>query len=176
MQTTVQEVMAKRPVTIDQHASIDEALDLLLQEAVSELYVTGDSGRLVGVVPDYELLKAQLAQVACSTAVETLMSRSFVTTDPRCLLSALAPIFRESYCRRIAVVDNGQLVGQIDRRHVIASLRNGQSVSTADSLAASCTPAARPLQPAECEDTATHRPLFSERKTARRASELAATK
>jgi signal-transduction protein with cAMP-binding, CBS, and nucleotidyltransferase domain len=123
MQVTVREAMSPFPSAIPERSTIGEALDRMIEEGVSELYVTDESGRLLGVVPDYELLKAHLAHVDGREPIDGLMSRSILTTEPRCALAALAPVFRASFCRRMAVVQDGRLVGQIDRRDVLRLLR-----------------------------------------------------
>ena len=137
MQITVEQVMARRPAAIFEQSTIDEAVDRLLAEGTTELYVTDSMGHLLGVVPDYELLKVQLSQTAGQGLISSLMSRSMLTTEPQCAVSSLAPAFRESFCRKAAVVKNGLLLGQIDRRDVLRAMR-GPSAKRTECEAPSC--------------------------------------
>jgi Mg/Co/Ni transporter MgtE len=134
MQITVQQVMTPCPAAIFEGSTIDEALDRLLAQNASEIYVTDAAGCLLGVVPDYELLKVQLAQTGGVAPISSLMSRSLLTTEPRRAVAALAPAFRESFCRKAAVVEAGLLVGQIDRRDVLRALRHAAGLSPCDDV------------------------------------------
>ena len=130
MQITVKDLMAQCPATLCQDATLNEALQMFMDEAVGELYVTDPSGQLVGVVPDYELLKAQLTRPPLSERVETLMSTNVETTHPDSPVAALAPQFREGRCRKMAVVDNGRIVGQIGRHDVLRLMVTLQALDT----------------------------------------------
>jgi CBS-domain-containing membrane protein len=132
MQITVKDLMAQCPATLCQDATLNEALQMFMDEMVGELYVTDQSGQLVGVVPDYELLKAQLTRLPLSERVETLMSTNVQTTHPGSPVAALAPQFREGRCRKMAVVDNGRIVGEISRHDVLRLMVTLQALDADD--------------------------------------------
>ena len=122
MKITVRDLMTARPCAVETSTTIGDVLNLLLQEGISEVYVTDGSGALVGVVPDYSLLKAQLNRTSETTPVDTLMSRSMQMVHPNTAASEIVSVFRESRYRRMAVVEEGKLVGQISRRDLMRLL------------------------------------------------------
>lgn len=119
---TVGEVMTGKPARIRQDATLDEALDIILREGVQDLYVVDENGRLTGILPDYELLKAQLTGVAGSGHVESLMTRLVKSFSPEMEIGEAARLFRDCRYTRVAVVRDGRLIGQISRGDVLRSL------------------------------------------------------
>jgi len=122
MQITVRDLMTARPCTVETSTTIGDVLNLLLREGIGEVYVTDRSGKLVGVVPDYSLLKAQLNSISQNSPIDTLMSRSVQMVHPNSTATEIISVFRESRYRRLAVVEKGRLVGQISRRDLMRLL------------------------------------------------------
>ena len=75
MRMTVGDLMSQCLVRVSPECSADEALNILDRHEATELYVTDKLGRLLGVLPDYEVIKTQLSGEACEATVEQLMSR-----------------------------------------------------------------------------------------------------
>ena len=119
MQITVRDLMTGQPTTVGADDTIDETMRTLLRAEASEVYVTDDGNRLLGIVPDYELLKARLARMPGDEMIETIMIRALATVHPDSPVDALAPAFRESRHRSIAVCEAGRLVGQVQRRDIL---------------------------------------------------------
>ncbi len=119
MQIQVRDVMDKQPVCLPREATLTEATQTLLDHDVSQLYVVDDEGCLLGVLTDFELLKAQLISLPGDQSVTAHMNAQMTTVSPSLPVARLAPRFRDSSCRRAAVVEQGQLVGYIDRRTII---------------------------------------------------------
>ena len=116
---TVADLMCEKPVTVSPDCTTDAALEAFFEYETPELYVVDKSGRLLGILPDYELLKAQLSGEAREARVEQLMSRSV----PVCRLDSDAAevtrMFRDSHFSRIPVLKAGRLVGVVTRADVI---------------------------------------------------------
>ena len=123
MQFTVRDLMSSEPAAVRWGASIEAAMTHLLDCDASELYVVDDERRLLGVVPDFALLKARLMDIAVCDPVERIMTSGVSTIAPTALAEEVAPRFREGRCRQMAVTDAGRLVGQIARRDVLWMLR-----------------------------------------------------
>ena len=119
MKVTVRDLMTQTPATVPQTATIDEAMQTLLHAQVGEIYVTDATGRLVGAVPDFELLKATMLSTPGQQSVETLMSRNIETTHPDTNVTELGSRFRDGRYRQMAVVEGDRIVGQISRRDLL---------------------------------------------------------
>ena len=122
MQVSVRDLMASQPATIQQHTSLAEATRTILERALPEVYVTDDSGRLLGKVSDYELLKASLMKCDTAQPVTRIMSRNLLVLRPDTPYDEIAGLFRESCHSRLPVVENGHVVGQLCRRDVLRTL------------------------------------------------------
>ena len=119
MEITVRDLMTTRPVTISQYATIDEAIQMVLERAVDEVYVVDENDRLTGTVSDYVLLKSSILRSDTQQPVTRVMSRSMVVLRPEAPLQEVACLFRESCYPRLCVVENGKVIGQLGRREVL---------------------------------------------------------
>lgn len=119
MRLTVGDLMTQRPVMVSPGCSADAAVEILSRHEVTELYVTDKIGRLLGVVPDFELLKAELSGEASDATVEQLMSRSIPVFSPDSDAAEVARLFRDGRYSRFPVVNKGRLVGVITRGDVV---------------------------------------------------------
>lgn len=119
MEIKVRDLMNKQPPTIDSGANIDEAVVALMNFKVPDLYVTNSQGNLVGVVPEYELLKLFLNGNNKNVVISQFMSGNLTTIRASYGIMQVAPLFRNSYLQRLAVVEDGKLIGELHRRDVI---------------------------------------------------------
>lgn len=119
MEIKVRDLMNKQPPTIESGATIDEAVVALMDFKVPDLYVTNPHGNLVGVIPEYELLKLFLNGNQKKANVSQVMSGNLTTIRPTYGIMQVAPLFRNSYLQRLAVVEDGKLIGELHRRDVI---------------------------------------------------------
>jgi Mg/Co/Ni transporter MgtE len=116
---TVADLMCETPVTVRPECTADEALEAFFEFETPELYIVDKAGRLLGVLPDYELLKAELSGEASDTCVEQLMSRSIPVVSLDADAAQVARSFRSCQCTRIPVVKAGRLVGVVTRHDVL---------------------------------------------------------
>lgn len=133
MRLTVADLMTEHPVTVSADCSADAAIDKLSRHRTNELYVTDESGHLLGVVPDFELLKAELSGEAQDATVEQLMSRSVPVFSPQSDAAEVARLFRDGRFTQFPVVSGGRLIGLITRGDVVrlmAVLRRIDSPAT----------------------------------------------
>jgi CBS domain-containing protein len=119
MRMTVGDLMCETPVTVGPDCTTDEALEAFFEYETPELYVVDKSGRLLGVLPDYELLKTQLSGEARGARVEQLMSRSVPVFGVDVDAAEVAKLFRDNQCSRMPVVKSGRLVGVVTRSDVL---------------------------------------------------------
>ena len=132
MDWTARDLMQDDPATIGAQATIDQALTLLLERDTGEVFVTDPERRLLGVVPEYELLKARLSGLCSETGIEKVMSRSLVTVSPEQRMDDLAASFRECRNWQLPVVERGCLLGCVGRRDLLRAMaeRNCTAVLT----------------------------------------------
>jgi CBS domain-containing protein len=122
MTTTVREMMDTNPVTIAPDATIDQAIDLLVRMNAGSAYVIEENGLLVGVVTDYELLKARLVKTAGDNCIDCLINRATATLSPETSAIDAALLLRDGRYGRVAVAENGCLIGQLSRNDVLRLL------------------------------------------------------
>ena len=120
--TTVETWMTKNPYTIDQDASIIEAIHLLKEKGVRRLPVTA-GGRFVGLITDrmikdYSPGKAtsldtwEVHYLLSKTPVRDLMNAAPMTVSPETDLSSAAQAILDHKLYGLCVVDaKGDLVG-----------------------------------------------------------------
>ena len=95
MRMTVGDLMSLDFVKVSPECSADEALNILDRFEATELYVTDKLGRLLGVLPDYEVVKTQLSGEAREATVEQLMSRGIPVFKPESDAAEVARTIRE---------------------------------------------------------------------------------
>ena len=122
MLVTVRDLMTSNPQSVDEYTSISEATRILLDNALTELFVVDRDGRLMGTVSDYGLFKASLMRANVEFPVTTILSRSMITLRPELSLQQVAGFFRESCYGHLAVLEDGYLVGVLGRRDVLRAL------------------------------------------------------
>ncbi len=119
MRMTVGDLMTKNLVRVSPRCSADDALDILSRHEATELYVTDSLGRLLGVLPDYEIIKVQLSGEAEDATVEQFMSRGVPVFKPETDAAEVARLFRDARFNRFPVVSGGRLVGVIGRDDIV---------------------------------------------------------
>jgi CBS domain-containing protein len=125
----VKDVMTRDPISIPQNASIDAAIDLIVERNISCVSIVDDYGNLVGVITEYDILK--LFDDGYGDKPKTQICRDFMTPKVRTIqqeacLSVAANIFRMASLRRLMVLDQDKLVGVLSRRDVVRSIRDGR--------------------------------------------------
>lgn len=119
MRISVRDLAVPVVAVAGQRMSIAAARDLMLRWNASETYVVDRHGKLVGVVPDYEFLKAELAGTSANDSVSTLVSTKVESVEADADIATVFSKFREGWCGRIAVTDNGRLIGRLTRAEVL---------------------------------------------------------
>lgn len=114
--------MAKRLVTLHPQTNVVEAMAVLLDKKISGAPVVDDSGALVGVLSEVDLMKIIIQDSYYDEAagvVGDFMRFPVDTVDADTDIYSLAERFITEHRRRYPVVRHGKLVGQISRRDVL---------------------------------------------------------
>lgn len=123
---TVRDFMAKSLVTLEPKTDIFTAIDTLLRHRISGAPVVDENKKLIGMLSEKDCLRvfAQGAyhQIA-GGQVADYMSSQLTTVGPDDDLFSVADIFLKNSFRRLPVLDQGVLVGQVSRRDVLEASR-----------------------------------------------------
>ena len=124
MRKTVAELMSVDFVTVESWMPLDEALALLVESDAADLCVVDATGRLEGIVTDYELLKASLSGDLCERTLSAYVSRAVTIIGPTVDVEQVVPLFRDGVCSRAFVCEGGRLLGRLSRAAVVRYLAN----------------------------------------------------
>jgi CBS domain-containing protein len=119
------ELMTARLVTLTPEMSAVEAAEILLRDSISGAPVVDAHGHLLGLVSEFDCLQAVASaeyEMDLHDGAETvreLMTESCHTIPPDLDLYGIAHAFVNLGVRRLPVVDEGQLIGQVSRRDVL---------------------------------------------------------
>ena len=122
--TTAAEMMTRNLVTLRPTMRVSEAIKVLLKKRISGAPVV-DKGQFIGVFSERSCMR-----VIVSTAYDQLPDGSivpFVDTDPPTIgpetdLLTITLTFVDQGVRRLPVLENGCLLGQISRRDVMRKI------------------------------------------------------
>ena len=109
-------------MTVTPGHSLRDAEQHLLDQNVSELFVVTESGHLVGVLTDYDLLKARLLGDVDEAHVARWMCGCPASVAAQSTLADCVKLFREAHYRRLAVLENGRFVGVLTRSDALRAL------------------------------------------------------
>jgi CBS domain-containing protein len=115
-------IMTTDLVTVRPDASIEDAIEILLNQSISGLPVTDDDGRLVGVITEFALLAITYDKRVKNHTVSQHMTREVITVDVNDPISRIADLCIVHRVRRVPVMQNGRLIGVIARRDVLRAL------------------------------------------------------
>lgn len=140
----VEEMMARRPVTIAPDASILDAARAMRDHRVSSLAVV-ETDQFLGIVTTRDMTnKVLAASLDPATPIKSVMTPNPLTLTPSSLGSDVLHMMLERSIGHLPVVENGQLVGMITqtdltRFHAVGSaqlVRDATRAETVEELAA----------------------------------------
>jgi len=116
--------MTKRPITIHDEASVDEALQLMHEEHIRRLPVLDKHGRLVGIVSELDLLKVspspatslsmwEIPYLLSKIKMRDIMTKDVITVAEDTPLEEAARIMADNKIGGLPVMRDDKLVGII---------------------------------------------------------------
>jgi CBS domain-containing protein len=119
---TARDFMITKLVTLRPEMDVIRAVQLLLKNRISGAPVVDNEGNYLGIFSEKcslnVLLDAAYEQLP-SNEVRMFMDTEASTISPDTLLLSIAQVFLLTPYRRLPVLDEGQLVGQVSRRDVL---------------------------------------------------------
>ena len=116
----VMEVMSKTPMTASPDETVDRAAATMRTKDIGSLIVV-ENGRPTGIVTERDIVTKVVAanKVPSSVKVRDIMSSPVVAVGPREEVVQAARLMSERKIRRLAVVDNGKLVGVVTENDIV---------------------------------------------------------
>ena len=110
---TIDEVMTKNPLTVDESAPVSEAARVMRDANIGDVLVTRSDGSVCGIVTDRDLAlnvvaegndpASMVVRDVCNHTIESVAS-----SDP---VGKAVQVMSERAIRRLPVIDDGTLVG-----------------------------------------------------------------
>ncbi len=122
-------VQLKDLVTFRPDQEINEVIDVIIEKRISGAPVLDADRKLVGIISEKDCLRIIVDQAYhnlpySSPKVSDYMTKEVMTVSPENDVVAAANTFINTAIRRLPVVDNGKLIGQISRRDILRAAKN----------------------------------------------------
>jgi len=116
-------------ITFKPDDDINEIIDIIIDKKISGAPVLDESGKLVGIISEKDCLRIIVDQAYhnlpySSPKVSDYMTKNVKTLSPESDVVEAASLFLGTAVRRMPVVDNGTLLGQISRRDILRAAKN----------------------------------------------------
>lgn len=120
-------------ITFKPDQPIQDVISTIINKKIAGAPVLDDQQRLVGMISEKDCLRLIVDQAYHNMPAETrkvsdYMTAKVQTLSPKTNIIEAAIEFLNSPIRRFPIVENGMLIGQVSRRHI---LRAAQGKSTA---------------------------------------------
>ena len=126
------DVMVRPVVSARKNASARDIALQLLTGFYSGMPVTDDRGHIIGVVTEFDLIKAmQAGKELNKTAAEEIMTTEVTTADIDTPVSELIKIMTDKHVIRLPITAKGKLVGVVARCDLLKTLIEPEFVTYA---------------------------------------------
>ena len=119
---TARDMMTTRLKTVRADDRVYDAVRMLLDNGISGAPVVDENRNLIGILSEKDCTQALMRAVVHglpSSLVKDVMTTHVVSVPPDAHLLTVSHIFLNRPIRRIPVVEDGKLVGQISRRDLL---------------------------------------------------------
>lgn len=121
-------IMTTDVVTVSPDTTVLDAIRLLVDKKISGLPVVDDSGTLVGIISEKDLLRLLYEVQAKNTPVSKFMTTNVVVFDENDELYDICECLIKNHFRRVPITSEGKLIGIISRPDIIEFILSlGQS-------------------------------------------------
>jgi len=122
---SIKNYMARDLVTFSPETNVLSAIRTLIKNKISGAPVVDETGWIVGIISEFDCLKPILESSYhndVGTHVKNCMSKEITTIDANASLMDAATLFLNNGWRRLPVVENKILVGQISRIDILRAV------------------------------------------------------
>ena len=108
----VRDVMVREVVTVDENASVKEAVDILNEFQIGSIIVL-ENGKAKGIITERDFLRRVIAEAkdVMNTKVKEIMTTPLVVVEPGMDLEEAVKLMFQNKIKKLAVVDANKLVG-----------------------------------------------------------------
>ena len=128
----VRDYMTKDLIVFKPDEGIYAAIDTLVKAEISGGPVVDDDGKLVGIISQKDCLRILANGVfhnAPAGEVRQYMTEAVMTIDPDTDIFTVVDLFLNTVYRRLPIVENGVVIGQISRRDILQAIQHMASKS-----------------------------------------------
>jgi CBS domain-containing protein len=121
-------------VTFKPDQPIQDVIATIINKKISGAPVLDDQQRLVGMISEKDCLRLIVDQAYHNMPAETRKVSDYMTVkvqtlSPKTNIVEAAMEFLKSPIRRIPIVENSMLIGQVSRRHILKAAQDLNSIS-----------------------------------------------
>jgi CBS domain-containing protein len=116
------EIMTHPVITVRPDELLIDAIRALLRHHVSGLPVVADSGQMVGIITERDIMNFAFSGNAGDTRVEEAMTKEVVSMPPEAEMAALVDCLTNQRFRRVPIVEGGKVVGIVSRRDILREM------------------------------------------------------
>mgnify|MGYP003386765915 FL=1 len=124
----VSDYMTRKLITFTEDMDLFEAIRVFSETQVSGAPVTDNNGQLIGIMSEVDCLRGILDKTyheeEVGGTVGEFMTRTVDTVDANTDIIAVAEQFIHRGRRRIPVVEDGKLVGQVSRKDILRAVND----------------------------------------------------
>jgi CBS domain-containing protein len=121
-------------VTFKPDQPIQEVISTIINKKIAGAPVLDDQHHLVGMISEKDCLRLIVDQAYYNMPAETRKVSDYMTVkvqtlSPKTNIVEAAMEFLNSPIRRFPIVENGMLIGQVSRRHILRAAQNIKSTN-----------------------------------------------
>ena len=121
-------------VTFKPDQPIQDVISTIVNKKIAGAPVLDDQQHLVGIISEKDCLRVIVDQAYYNMPPETRKVSDYMTPkvqslSPKTTIVEAAMEFLNSPIRRFPIVDNGMLIGQVSRRHILRAAQDMKSAS-----------------------------------------------
>lgn len=130
----IRDYMTTNLVTFSAQTDIFEAIDKLLKYSISGAPVVDEAGHIIGMFSESDCLRSALQAgyyegQAGGGVIGEYMSVQLDTISPEDNIIEVAQLFIAKHRRRLPVVEEGRLIGQVSRRDLLRAMKDFAQLS-----------------------------------------------
>ena len=122
---SVSRIMKNEVRTLSPGASLQEAINIIMETRIGGIPIVNSEGVLTGIVTERDVLKV-LLRTHSNLRIRDVMTRSLLVQDPDCPLSMVTKVMTDHQFRRLPIVKNDVLFGIITATDIVRYIGSGR--------------------------------------------------